>query len=158
MDLLSPAQKAAFDVAMGNQFDTFKRGFSIYVKAQTAVISTSPNYSRFGPHDQNAAISAVNPAVTPQYQVVSGCILYGNKQPWTYINPGGVNGDSTQQLKIRESDGIVRIKVEADGYAIMKDCKMVELDGFQFQLNSTARPHGLVGAPTRWTFTLERDL
>jgi hypothetical protein len=108
-------------------------------------------YSRFGQHDQNAAIDAENVAEVPQVYTVTGCILYENKQPWTYISPGRV-GD----LKLRESDGKVRIKVEASGYALLKECKLVNLDGFNFQLNSNARPHGLLGAPTRWSFTLEK--
>ncbi len=155
--LLTDAQKSYFDAAMADQFDTFKRGFAIYVSAQTAVISTSLTYSRFGPHSQDTPVSADNMAVTPQFSVISGCILYDDKQPWVYSTPGGKKSD-TQELKLRESDGIVRIKVDATGNALLSQCKLVNLDGFDFQLDSTARPHGLVGSPTRWTYTLERQL
>lgn len=157
--LISNAQKVYFDQWMDNQFDTFKRPFDIYIEAQTAVISTSPTFSRFGGHGQNAAITAANPAVIPQFTTVEGCILYGNKQPWVYMNPdSAASKRDAQQLKIREANGIVRIKVAIDGYTIMQGCKLVRLDGFNFQLDSTVRPHGLIGAPTRWTYTLERQL
>ena len=156
MDRLSAAQKTAYDVAMANQFDTFKRPLSIYVEAQTANVSTSLTYSRFGPHDQNTAISVDNPAVTPVSYIVSGCILYGNRQPWPFISPEGAQSRSAQELKLREADGVIRIKVEATGYALMKDCQIITVDGFQFQQTSTPRPHGLIGNPTRWTFHLQR--
>ena len=154
-DLLTAAQRAAYQAALDNLFDTFKRDLEIFVEAQTAVISTSPTYSRFGQHDQNAAITVDNTAVTPQSFIIQGCILYGAKQPWLEINPGGDSGGNTQMLKIKNGDGTVRIKVEQDGYDLLYGCKLIKLDGFTFQLNSTPRPHGLVGAPTRWTFTAE---
>jgi hypothetical protein len=149
--LLSAAEQAAFQGAMRDVFDTFARPFAIYLDAQVANISTSLTYSRFGDHSQNAAISADNPAVTPVVYTVTGCIMYGNKQPWLDIAPS-----PAQQLKLRESDGIVRIKVEATGHALLSQVKRVVLDGFTFQLNSTPRPHGIVGQPDRWTFTCEK--
>lgn len=149
--LLSSAQGAEYRAALDDVFWTFARPFSLYVEAQNATISTSPSYSRFGQHDQNAAIDEVNVAVAPQVYTVTGCILYGNNQPWLDFSAG-----KDGQLKLKESNGIVRIKVEATGYQLMKECKLVTLDEFSFQLNSNARPHGLIGSPTRWTFTLEK--
>lgn len=149
--LISAAEAASYQVALNDVFDTFARPFLLYLEAQTAVISTSMTYSRFGQHDQNAAINADNVAVTPQVYTVTGCILYNKNQPWMDISPG-----DDGQLKLKESDGIVRIKVEEQGYQLLKDAKVVSLDGFNFQLNSNARPHGLLGNPTRWTLTLEK--
>lgn len=149
--LIPESQAAIYRGALADVFDTFARPFSLYVEAQTATISTSQTYSRFGQHDQNAAINSDNVAVTPIVYTVTGCILYGNGQPWTDFS-AGQNG----QLKLKESQGKVRIKVEATGYELMKACRLVSLDGFSFQLNSNARPHGLLGAPTRWSFDLEK--
>jgi hypothetical protein len=149
--LVSTAEAAIYQAALNDVFDTFARPFLAYISAQNVTISTSLTYSRFGQHDQNAAINADNVAVTPQVYTLTGCIWYGRNQPWTDITLGD-NG----QLKLKESDGTVRIKVEEQGYNVLKDAKMVSLDGFNFQLNSNARPHGLVGQPTRWTFTLEK--
>lgn len=144
----SQAQRDNLENLVDSVWQTFKRAFQLFVEAQTASIITDPNFSRFGQRDQNV----FNPAVTPQYTTVMGTILYGNKQPWEYIAPE--NRTNYMQDKIRNSDGIVRIKVDADGYALMQDCKLVVLDGFNFKLNSTARPHGLF-SPLRYTFTLE---
>ena len=152
MASLIPADQAAiYRGALGDVFDTFARPFSLYIEAQTATISTSQTYSRFGQHDQNAAIDADDVAVTPQFYTVTGCIMYGNNQAWTDFSAG-----RDGQLKLKDGEGKVRIKVEATGYELMKSCRLVSLDGFSFQLNSKPRPHGLLGAPTRWTFVLER--
>ncbi len=151
--LIPDADAVVYEAALVDQFDTFRRPFTIYVVANTAVISTSLTYSRFGQHDQNAAINAQNVAVTPQPTTIQGCILYGNKQPWEYIALGG--RVQAQQNKIREADGVVRIKVKQDGYDLMIGCQRVLLDGYAFTMNSTPRPHGLLGSPTRWTFSLQ---
>ena len=153
--LITDAQRQIYDAALQDQFDTFKRPFQLFVEANVATISTSVYYTRFGQHDQNAAIDEANTPVTPQATTVMGCIYYATKQPWLFISPDGIGHDA-QQLKLNNSDGTVRIKVDATGYALMKDVKLVNLDGFQFQMDSTARPHGLVGSPTRWTFSMTK--
>lgn len=149
--LVSADQAAEYRAALQNVFESFWRPFSLYVSANTAVISTSQTYSRFGQHDQNAAIDGDNPAVTPQVYTLTGCITYGKDQPYKYIMPGDV-GD----LKLRKSDGEVNIKVDATGNALLSQVKMVNLDGFNFTLTSNARPHGLLGVPTRWSYTLTK--
>ena len=154
MDLLSTAEKTAFDSAMQDLFATFARPFLMYVAAQKATISTSLTYSRFGQHDQNAEVTAENTANTPIVYTLTGCILYGNKQPWEYV-PFGERREA-QQDKIRESMGTVRIKVDASGHGLLAQAKLVNLDGFDFTMVSNARPHGLVGQPTRWTYTLQK--
>ena len=152
---ITDAQRLIYDAALQSQFDTFARPFQLFVEANVATISTSVEYSRFGQHDQNAAITTENTAVTPQFHTVTGCIYYGNKQPWIDISPDGV-GQEAQQIKIKNSEGTVRIKVDATGYVLLKQVKLVNLDGFQFQIDSNARPHGLLGSPTRWTYTLQK--
>lgn len=148
---ISPAEKTSYDAALYGVFETFMRPFQLYLEAQTAVVSTAPSFAgMFGDQSQNVTDEVVRPKV----YALSGCINYGNKQPWEYIAPEA-RGDH-QQNKIRESFGTVRIKVDATGYALLKDCKQVVLDGFTFQLNSNARPHGLIGAPNRYTFTLQK--
>lgn len=155
--LLTATQQAEYRAAISNVFATFARPFQVYVEAQTVFISTSLStpYSPFAFTSQNTPTSAANPPVQPQYQTIVGCILYGKDQPWPYISPDG--GSDAQQLKLRNSDGKVRIKVETDGYNIMKDAKTVILDNFVFNLTSTVRPHCIVGQPDRWTFHLERQ-
>lgn len=146
MDLLSAAAKAALNQGAQNVFDTFKRPFTLYVNAQVANIVSNPAYSIFGQNDQ---MSTTTP-VTPQASIVTGCILYGKDMQWDYIAPE--NRTNYDQNKIRNSLGIVRVKVDINGYALMANCNQMILDGFKFNLVSTPRPHGVFGDPSRWTF------
>ena len=139
--------QSALESAVNNVFLTFMRPFTVYIEAQKAYLSTNPNMSRFGQHDQNV----FHPPVTPQPTVVYGTILYGNQQPWEYIEPA--TRTNYDQNKLRNSFGTVRIKVDAAGYALMQNCKLIQLDGFEFKLESNARPHGLF-TPQRYTFFL----
>lgn len=150
LSLLSATEKTDYDNALASVFDTFARPFSLYLNAQVANVSTSPTYSRFGDHSQQAPVSTDAPAFTPVVYTVTGCIQYGNKQPWEYVTTAEV------QNKLRESFGTVKIKVEATGHALLSQAKMLRLDGFDFTLVSSPRPHGLVGAPTRWTYVFQR--
>lgn len=144
-----PATQSALELAISNVFTTFMRPFSLYVEAQKAYISTNPNDSRFGQHDQNT----FHPTVTPQVYTVTGTIYYPNRQPWDYIAPE--NRSNYDQTKIRNQGGQVRIKVDGTGYALMQQVKLIQLDGFEFKLTSSARPHG-VFTPQRWTLYLDK--
>lgn len=145
--LIPTNSQSPYEAAIQNVFDTFKRAFTLYIEGQVAFVSSNPNYSRFGQHDQNV----FNPAVNPQATTVYGTILYANGQPWEYIEPA--SRANYQQDKIRNSKGVVRIKVDGSGYALMVNCKRVNLDGFDFTMVSNARPHG-VFLPARYTFNL----
>lgn len=145
-NLLSTIERSTFEDALDSVFQSYKRQFFLYIDAQTAVISTGPS-PRFAQHDQNV----FNPPVTPQIYTLSGCILHANKEPWEYMEPQ--TRANYQQLKLRDPGGTVRLKVDYSGFLLMKECKMVDIDGIQFMLNSTARPHGLL-TPIRYSFNL----
>jgi hypothetical protein len=146
--LIGPSAKAILENAAQQVFDTFKRPFTLYIDAQQTSLSTSPNYSRFGQHDQNV----FNPAVNPQKYVISGCLLYQNMQQYEFVEPQ--NRTNYQQDKLRNSFGILRLKVDGSGYSLLQGTKLINVDGFDFQLVSNARPHGMFDNPTRFTFTL----
>ncbi len=149
---LSDDQKSIYTDALFTVFETFMRPFGLYLDGQTAVINTAPNFAgMFGDASQNTNGPLSTP-VTPQFFVLSGCILYANKQPWEYIEPGARG--NYQQNKIRESFGEVRLKVQPTGYALLKDAEQIVLDGFTFIIDSNPRPHGLVGKPNMYTFNL----
>ncbi len=144
-----PAYRAALEGAGMIPWNTYARTFTVYIDAQVANISTNPNYSRFGQHDQNVTV----PAVTPQSFTVSGYILYANQQPWEYIAPE--NRNNYQQDKLRNSQGVVTLTVDPSGYVLLQNVKSMNVDGFNFMLNSNARPRGLF-SPVRYTYTLQK--
>ncbi len=145
--------KSDYDQAMYSIFASFMRPFTIYVDAAVAVVNTNPNFAgMFGDASQQATGPTVTP-MTPQSYLVSGCILYGNKQPWEFVEPG--SRGNYQQNKVRESEGLCRIKTTPTGYNLLKQCEQVTVDGITFVNDSTPRPHGLVGAPSYYTFNLK---
>lgn len=141
--------QTALQQAILNVFDTFKRALTVYVLAQKAYISTDPNYSRFGQHDQNVFA----PPVTPQPTVIYGTILYNKTMNWDFIEPA--TRSNFDQNKLRNSMGEVRLKVDADGYALMQGVQLVQIDNFEFKIVTTPRPHG-VFASALWTYYLEK--
>lgn len=147
---IGQSTKDTLEAAAQWVFDQFKRPFQLYIEAEIANISTNPNYSMFGQHDQNV----FNPAVNPQVSTVMGTIYYPNQQPWDYVEP--MSRTNYDQTKIRESFGQVRIKVDGSGYTLMQGVRLVNLDGFNFKLSSNARPHSMFGPPTRYTFYLTK--
>lgn len=147
--LLTQAEKTAARGKLDDVWATFAQPFQMYVAAQQVTISTSPTFSMFGDHSQNAAITVDNTAVTPKAYTVTGCILFGNRQPWPYM-------DASPELKLRNAEGTLRVRVDATGDALMRGAELVTVDGFDFTIVSTPRPHGLLGAANRWTYTLQR--
>lgn len=135
---------------MQNVFDTYKRAVNVYIQAQTVTISTSPTFSRFGQADQNV----FNPPVTPQVTQIYAVIRYKDEQDFSFIEPASRTNYS--QEKLRNSFGEVRLKVDAIGYTLMSQCKLAVLDGFNFTLTSTPRPHSVIGDPMIYTFLLTK--
>ena len=137
--------------ALTDVFDTFKRPLVVYMEPEKVIVSTNPNYSRFGQRDQNV----FNPEVKPVAHIIYGCVLYGNEQLENTSIPLGGGQEKSAQLKLSYNRGKVRIKVKEDGFLLLKDAKIIELDGYNFELDTTARPHGLFNAET-YSFFLKR--
>lgn len=145
--LISSADKITLQSALTDVFDTFKRSVVLYHEPEKVVISTDPNYSRFGNNSQMTE----NIENVPVRHVIDARIYYLKDQENQVAQPylGGFLDES--QLKISEPKGRIRIKVEESGYQLLKDAKLVELDGFIFTPDSPPRVHGLLGV-NRWTF------
>lgn len=146
--LISDTEKTDDQSQLMDLFDTFKRPFTVYLEAEKAIILTNPDYSRFGDNSQNN----FNPPVNPTPTTVYGTILYGKEQKYPFLTAGGTDNAST---KIRVAEGRTRVKVDSDGYAILKNAKSFVIDEMSFKVVSTPRPHGLF-TPMIYTFFLER--
>ena len=136
MGLLSDAEKASLSADYNLVAETFLTPLVIYKEAQVIVLSTNPNYNRFGSLSQSDTDLPVN---NPLRFIVSGRVEYGSSQKYPFLKVGSEDN----QLNLRESDGLVRVKVDLSGYALLKDAKQIEIDNFIFTVASTPRPHGL---------------
>ena len=149
--LISDSDKDSMQSALLDVFDTFKRPLIVFQEPEKIIASTNPNFSRFGPRNQNVYEPEVEPILTTIYAV----ILYEKQQEFPFSVPlqGGTSDES--QIKVKYPEGQVRVKVDQSGFNIFKTAKLVELDGQNFQLDSTPRPHGLF-TPSIYTFFLKR--
>jgi len=146
---LSDTEKAAIETEFHNVFDTLKRPLIVYSAPEKIYASTDPNFSRFGQFGQNNEMQ--NEDINQQqYQTIQACILYNKNPDFEQYNKDKTGG-TYEQLKVRDVNLKVRIKVDIDGYNVLKDAKLLQLDGLEFLKDSPPRPHGLFGA-TRWSF------
>ena len=150
--LVSSDEKAQMQSALMDVFDTFKRPFSIYVLPEKVVISTDPNYSRFGQRDQNV----FNPEVEPIKYTLTGVISHEKNQNLNFLGLNQGSSDHESQIKVPMPEGRVRIKVDAFGLPILKKAQLLELDGENYEADATPRPHGLF-TPNLYTFYFKRS-
>ncbi len=147
--LISNLEKAAMESEIQNVFDTFKRPLIVYRTPEKVYLSTNPNFSRFGQFGQNNEMQKEE--INQQnISTIEACILYAKNQGFEQFNKDKTGG-SYEAIKVRESNMKVRIKVDIVGYEILKDAKLIELDGRHFQKDSEPRCHGLFDT-TRWSF------
>tara|TARA_Y100000593_G_C4268116_1_gene315893 strand:+ start:291 stop:737 length:447 start_codon:yes stop_codon:yes gene_type:complete len=129
---LSNAQKNAIADVFDNMHDTFKRDIVIYQKENTIFVATNQTY--------NALYQRIQSAPTVRTEVssttVGARILYVDRQVEKEM------GETRAQLNIPISEGIVRIKIEKDGYDLFKKAKEIELDGARYNIISDASAIG----------------
>lgn len=150
--LVSSDEKAQMQSALMDVFDTFKRPLSAYILPEKVVISSNPDYSRFGQSDQNV----LNPEVQPIKYTFCGVISHDKNQPWPYLGLNKGSSDSESQIKVPVAEGKVRIKVDYSGSLILEKAQLVELDGQNYEADTTSRPHGLF-TPNIYTFYFKRS-
>lgn len=148
--LLSDTEKAELVTAFADLVETFVRPLVAYQEAEKIVLISDPKYNRLN------RINQTN--LTPQYssiaQIINARILY-EKNMSVYFGDLSKSRQEGTQNKIPMTDGIVRIKVDADGFAFIGRAKRVELDGNMFEIITVESPHGLFGAEY-YTYWLKR--
>ena len=140
--------------AFSGVVDTMARPLYVYQEAQQTVIVTDPNYNPLDGYNQNN----LNVTNLVNYSLISGRVLYDKNQDWGFVRPYGGRGPNEAQIKMKDqTTRSVRIKVDPSGYALLNTAKKVQVDGFLFDLESIARPHGLF-APNYYTFYFVRSM
>lgn len=129
--LISDADKAALHAEFNSAMASFFVPIVIYTAPQKTVVTEDLNYNPFDSADQNN----LDPVNTPIRHVVSGRIQFGQKQGNPFAYP-----DTT---KVRVAEGQVRIKVDSSGAFVLSNAKEIEINGMRFDIDSTARPHGI---------------
>lgn len=147
---LSESQITSMENAFSRLHDTFARDIVVYKTAKQIVISTNPN------HDFIWESSPTNDVVEniPVSGVFKARIKYANDQDRNQFNTV-VAGKGSDQVNIELENGDVRIKLDATGAAFIKDATRVVFDNEVFNVETPARPHGIV-RPQFYDFVLKR--
>lgn len=153
--LIPNSEKMSCEDAMQDVFDTFKRPIKVFKAPEKVYISTDPNFSRFGNFGKNDEMSALE-SNNQVIQDIEACILYGKNQSFIPYHNNTSAGEN-EQIKIRDTDMRIRIKVDILGFNILKDAKLLNIDGRKFVRDSMPRAHGLFHV-TRWSFFFKEQL
>ena len=113
--------------------DTWKREIVVYQEAEKTILSTDPNFNPIFRRN------ITNVEVEVSKSTIEARIYYGRNQEVAGINENGLDF----QTKLGVPIGWVRLKVDPDGYEVLKDAKRIEFDGKVFKPLSSNRPHGL---------------
>lgn len=152
--LLTDAEKQAMAADFKNAVDTFVRPFTIYQEANRTVVITDPTYNPLEAYNQNnTEIQNI-----PVFNTISGRIMYDKNQEWSFMRPYVSRGTDEGQLKVKDQTvRSVRLKVDYSGYMLLNTAKKTDIDGYLFDVQSIARPHGLF-SPDYYTFYFVRSL
>lgn len=145
---LTSSQKLTLNNEFFNLHDTFARPIVIYQTAYETIISSDPNANILF---DKAPFNGIQHRVI-QSGVFQARILYGKKE--TLGQFAGVASDQTPLLL---EEGDVRIRVDATGAALISSSERVTFDSAIFDVQTSIRPHGLVGPPNFFDFYLKKS-
>lgn len=94
--------------------------------------------------------SDVDVSREPQYKTIKARIDYGSPMNEDALAANPIDN----KLKVMIPEGVVRIKLDKDGYDYIIGAKRIDLDGKRFFIDSAVRPHGLFD-PKFYTFFLK---
>ncbi len=126
---INDSDKASLGADFHSAMATFFVPIYIYSAPERVIVSENPEYNRFNSHDQND----LTPDNIPILHVVSGRIQYGSQQPQ----------DEDPFNKVKVPEGMVRVKIDNSGAALLSRAKEVEFNGDLFNVDSTPRRHGI---------------
>jgi len=142
--LLSAAQKASFEKAMANLFDTFSQDVIIYKEARIEI--TNINQPRMYGYNERSDIDNIN--YIPVTGVFPALVTFTKKQ---------------SQQRLEEADNIIdkgetEMKVKSDANDFIQNGKTLyaSLDGLMFKFISSQAPRPYISSEF-FTYYLERE-
>ena len=138
---LSENQKTNIKSIIDQIHDTFAREITVFKIGQRTVIASSPTYNAlYKKQSSNTTSTEVSQTFQARIKYVDM-----NEELLKNPNPG--------QDKIIMPTGVVKIKVNLEGFNYVKEAKRVELDGRRFSIKSDGKPLGMFG-PQYYEFIL----
>lgn len=150
--LLSAAQISGAESLRDDIFSTFAREFVCYKTPQLTIIDSNLNY-KYSYGIQPEGVDGIDyTAYNIQSGTFSGVVQYGDNLRRFFSNPQGVKNED---FRVVIDLGLARLKIrKADFDNYIKDTQSIILDGKNFSIAKTERPHGLF-SPKYYTLYLQ---
>lgn len=132
-DLFSSSEKSAFDKVFDDLHDTFGRDITIFKKSQKVFVATNSTYNALYSKTKNQkGIEKVVEAIK-----IKARIAYAGSFENARSN------DENEILGLDIPSDHVRIKLNLEGYNLIKQAKDIEIDGELFDVVSDASKSGI---------------
>jgi len=132
-DLFSSSEKSAFDRVFDDLHDTFGRDITIFKKSQKVFVATNSTYNALYSKTKNQkGIEKVVEAIK-----IKARIAYAGSFENARSN------DENEILGLDIPSDHVRIKLNLEGYNLIKQAKDIEIDGELFDVVSDASKSGM---------------
>ncbi len=151
VSLLTDQEKLDLSNQMWIVHDTYSRPIVIYQTAYQTVISTNPSTNILF---DNAPFNSPTETII-QSGIFQARILYGKKEALNAFGSVQRNNASDQSMILLE-EGEVRLRVDPTGAALLASSERVTFDNTIFNIQTSQRPHGLVGPPNFFDFYLKK--
>lgn len=146
--LISNIEKEAYQVAMLDLHDTFKRPLKVIREGTKTIVSTNPNYN----HVYRRSSDQPKIQYEPRENVIEARIKYFDKNS----DEVKINAGNNNPLDLILQASRVRLKVTLEDHSLFFDgVERVELDGYIFDVKSEGTPVGLF-TPQFKTVYMER--
>lgn len=144
--LISASQKTAIQNIIDDIHETFARNITVYEEGKRVLISASSKYNGiYG--KAGGGTSSVSRTVVSH--TIKARIKYLDAKEQNLAD-----GQINSQAGIEFTEGEVRITVDSDGFAILKEAKRCEFEGRKYTINSKGNPTGIFG-PQYYHFYLK---
>lgn len=144
-NLISTAQKAELQTAINHVHDTFVRAITVFKDSTVVTLAVTDDYAHAYRSQRKTSTNT-----TPSEFTINARIYYYPK------------GGETKELNLTSDDNIIlqdpnaelRLKIAAADRTTFDDVELVIVDGFSFRIDSSPRPHGILGIQY-YTYTLK---
>lgn len=134
--LVSHFEDSEYRAAMSDLHDTFTRDILISYTSTKVVISTNINHNQFYSSGPNQTETIETP-----HQVLKKARIY-YKKDLTLSDLFAKS--SNDQFDVKSKDWDVKLTVDEDTKNLITKAKRIQFDGYIFDIDSDALPHGVV--------------
>lgn len=148
---ITPSQQLSLSNEFFRLHATYARDVVIFQTATETVVYSNPNENTLF---ENAPFNSTTNIIINS-GVFKARILYGKKQESSLFSTPQRDGAGTQNVIYLE-EGEVRLRVDATGAAYLASCQRVTFDDTIFNVETSPRPHSLIGTPNFFDFYLKK--